>query len=50
LPPHLIGDQLWFDGGSAFNLELPSIVDHCRKLGYEDKDTIVDIVLLSPTE
>ena len=29
-PPQKIFDRLWMDGGSAFNLELPSLVNYCR--------------------
>ena len=37
------------DGGTAYNLELPTLVDFCRKKGYEDADIKVDVILLSPT-
>jgi len=37
------------DGGTAYNLELPTLVDFCRKKGYEDSDIKVDVILLSPT-
>ena len=36
LPPTEISGELWFDGGTAFNVELPAIVDHCRSRGYHD--------------
>lgn len=36
LPPTEIDGELWFDGGIAFNVELPSIIEHCRSLGYHD--------------
>lgn len=48
-PPQKINDRLWMDGGTAYNLELPILVDFCRKKGYADSDIKVDVILLSPT-
>lgn len=36
LPPTEISGELWFDGGTALNVELPAIVEHCRSRGYHD--------------
>jgi len=30
-------DRLWMDGGTAYNLELPSLVEYCRKQGFPDE-------------
>ena len=36
-PPMQLFDRLWMDGGTAYNLELPSLVEHCRKQGFFDE-------------
>lgn len=38
------------DGGTAYNVELPALVKHCRSKGFADGDIYLDVVLLSPTK
>lgn len=49
-PPEKVFDKLWMDGGSAYNLELPALVEHCRKQGFTDEQIKLDVILLSPTK
>ena len=49
-PPQKVFDTLWADGGAAYNLELPSLVDFCRDKGYSDDRISIDVILLSPTK
>lgn len=48
-PPRRIYDRLWMDGGTAYNLELPSLIDFCRAKGFTDDQIKLDVILLSPT-
>ena len=44
-----IQGDLWMDGGTAYNLELPTLVEHCRSLGFTDSAIVLDVILVSPT-
>lgn len=46
--PVQIGDMVLVDGGTYENLDLAEAIVKCRKLGAEDKDIIVDVILCTP--
>ena len=38
------------DGGSIWNIDLPSAINACRDLGYEEEQIVVDIILCASAE
>ena len=49
-PPVLRDGRTLVDGGSIWNTNIPSAVNGCRELGYEDKDIIIDYILCAGKE
>jgi hypothetical protein len=38
-------DSLWFTGSSIYEIDVMAILRHCKKLGYEDKDIVIDAIV-----
>lgn len=38
-------DSLWFTGSSIYELDVIAPINYCRKMGYQDKDINVDVIL-----
>ena len=43
-------DVICIDGGSVWNVNVPSAIDRCRNEGFEDENIIVDIVLCNAAQ
>ena len=37
--------QLWMTGSAIYEIDVIAPIVHCRELGYDDKDIVVDVVL-----
>jgi len=44
-PSMKIGDNVFVDGGSLWNIDIPTAVRRCREVVDDDKDIIVDAIL-----
>ena len=38
-------DSVWFAGSSIYETDVIAPINHCRELGYQDKDIVLDVVL-----
>ena len=38
-------DSLWFTGSAIYEIDIIGPITHCRELGYNDSDIIMDVVL-----
>mmetsp|Transcript_17696 Transcript_17696/g.29925 ORF Transcript_17696/g.29925 Transcript_17696/m.29925 type:complete len:273 (+) Transcript_17696:211-1029(+) len=38
-------DSLWFTGSAIYEIDVIAPINHCKKLGYEDKDIVLDVIL-----
>ena len=39
-------DSLWITGSSVYEIDVIQPINHCRDLGYSDKDIVVDVILI----
>lgn len=46
-PPAEFNNTSWFDGATIWDLDIFSVVNQCKAMGYDDTDIIVDVVLTS---
>jgi len=38
-------DSIWFTGNSVYEIDVIQPINHCRDLGYEDRDIVVDAIV-----
>ena len=38
-------DSFWFAGSSIYELDVIAPINYCRKMGYQDKEINVDVIL-----
>jgi predicted acylesterase/phospholipase RssA len=38
-------DSVWFTGSAIYETDVIAPINHCREIGYKDKDIVLDIVL-----
>ena len=43
-------DSLWFTGSAIYESDVIAPISHCRNMGYEDKDIVIDAVLSGKPE
>lgn len=48
-PPLKRDGNVLIDGGMIWSYDIPSSIEGCRELGYQDKDMIVDTIILGET-
>lgn len=37
--------QVWFTGSAIYETDVMAPINHCRELGYQDRDIVMDVVL-----
>ena len=50
LPAEHLDNTMYVDAGTLYNIDLVTPIEYCKKLGYSDKDIIVDFIFLVPAK